>query len=369
MRGIKRRILSIIERGILVVLSRFGGQLDWASSVRYIDLDTSWKCNLNCIMCSVRLRVSRFSQEILSPENFEHILTQFPKLRRINIMGLGEPMMNPYFFELLDIAQSRNIKTTTITNGTLLVEKNIRRLNDNFVAIYVSIDTPDSENYEKIRGVKLSDVVGNLHRVKELKPEVRLGILGLLMKETKEDLPKMVDLAKNIGVDFVDLNHIVSLDKRNDERHVTSDMSKTKYYLEKTEALAKEYNIRLISRPLQPRMRRCWQPWVEPLIMLDGNIYPCSFMDRSPNPVDTEWYAGVPIKVPFHQYRMGNIFEDPFEKIWNGKEFRLLRKVIRGSETKSKLAIEEFNLRRQKINLEEKFAYCHVCLWRWSMAC
>ncbi len=368
--GFKQRIMNSIKQGALLVIYRFVQQFDRAPSPRYINLDVSWECNLNCIMCSVRQRVSKLRKENLSLGRFEHILTQLPKLRHISIMGLGEPMMSPHFFELLDMAQSKNIKASVITNGTLLGENNLKRLNDNLVRVFISIDSPTPEKYEKIRrGAKLSEVVENVRRLRESKPKVGLCLLVVLMKETIEDLPELVKLAKNIGAECVGLSHIVSLDKRNDEQHVTSDTSEAKYYLEKAEAMAKEYKIGLIPRPLQPRMRPCLQPWFQPFIMVNGDVYPCTFMDRSPKPVDTEWYAGVPIKVPFHQYRMGNIFEESFDKIWNGKDFRLLRKVMRESEGGDKLTIEELNLRRQRVSLEETFSYCRVCLWRWSIAC
>lgn len=342
-----------------------------AFTPRYLNLDISWGCNINCIMCSARQRVSKLSKENLSPERFEHILIQLPKLRHISFMGLGEPLMNPHFFELLDIAQSRNIKASLITNGTLFNESNLKRLNDNLVRVYVSIDTPFPEKYERIRrGARFSEVVENMKRLKKLKPEVSLYILVLLMKETIKDLPELVKLAKDINVKHLDVNHILSLEKGNDERLVTSNTSEAKYYLEKAEDLARKYKIELTSRPLQPRMRQCWQPWFHPLIMLNGDLYPCCFMDRSPKPVCSEWYSGVPIEVPFHQYRMGNIFQDSFGKIWNNKDFRLLRKVIREAEKGPQdLSEEELNLRRQKINLEKKFSYCRVCLWRWSVAC
>lgn len=364
-------ILSNIKRGINFTLSYFPQLSSYAFTPRSINLDITWGCNLDCIMCSAHQRVSKSSKDNLSPERFEYILKQLPNLRYIDFMGLGEPLMNPHFFELLDIAQSKNIKASVITNGTLMDKNNLNRLKDNLVKVYVSIDSPSAEKFERIRrGAKLSEVVENIHKLKKLKPNVSLCILVVLMEDIIEDLPELIRLAKDIEADCINLNHILALDKRNDERRVASDTNKAKYYLEKTENLAKEYKIEFYPRPLQPRMRRCWQPWFEPLIMLNGDIYPCCFMDRSPKPVCTEWYSGVPIKVPFHQYRMGNIFEDSFEDIWNGKDFRLLRKIIRESEKRPKdLSEEELNLRRQKINLKEKFSYCRVCLWRWSVAC
>ena len=108
---------------------------------------------------------------------------------------------------------------------------------------------------------------------------------------------------------------------------------------------------------------------VAPLIMLNGDLLPCCFMDRSPYSICTEWYAGVHMDVPFHQYRMGNIFETNFKELWNNSDFRLLRKTIRDSETKIGLTIDNFNRKRQTVNMETKYSYCRACLFRWNAAC
>jgi MoaA/NifB/PqqE/SkfB family radical SAM enzyme len=286
-------------------------------------------------------------------------------------MGLGEPLMNPHFFELLDIAQSKNIKASLITNGTLLQENNIKKLNNNLVKIYISIDGASRKNFEEIRkGANFSNLIENIQKIRKLKPEIELCILTILMKETLKDLPELVKLSKKINVKYIGLNHILSLNQENDKRFVSSDTSEAKYYLQKAGDLAEKYKIKIISRPLHPTMRRCWQPWLAPLIMLNGDLYPCCFMDRSSKSIDTEWYSGVPIEVPFHQYKMGNIFTDSFGKIWNNEDFKLLRKKIRKFEKGSKVLSEkELNLKRQRANLKEKFSYCEICLWRWSVAC
>jgi len=226
------------------------------------------------------------------------------------------------------------------------------------------------EKLEKIRkGVQFSKLIDNISNLKNLKPDIKLCFLAVLMKETIKDLPELVKLAKNIGIEYIGTNHILCLDKFNDERRVTSHTDKAKYYLEEAQHLAREYKIEFICRPLQPEMRTCWQPWREPLIMLNGDITPCCFMDQSSQALATEWYAGVQIGVPFHCYQMGNIFRDNFKEIWNDKDFRQIRRTLRSSRIKSELTIEEFNLKRQAINLEDKFWYCKICLWRWSVAC
>lgn len=336
-----------------------------------INLDISWQCNLNCQICSARQRVSQTNKKILTIDQFKYILAQIPKLKYIHFMGLGEPLMNPFFYEFLKIAQAKSIQATLITNGILLTENNIKKLSNNLLKIYISIDSPIKEKFEKIRsGASFLKLIENIKRIRELRPEIELCILTVLMKENIEDLPGIIQLARNLNVSQVGFNHILSLDLENDKRFVDFKTEGAVTSLRKAKKLAKKYKIKIISRPLLPKARSCWQPWLAPLIMLDGYVYPCCFMDRSPKQIETEWYHGVPLEVPFYQYRMGNIFTTPFLEIWNGSDFKLLRSKIKKFEKGQKFISEEqLNFQRKNLNKSDKFSYCQVCLWRWNQAC
>jgi MoaA/NifB/PqqE/SkfB family radical SAM enzyme len=360
-------MLSPLKQGIKSALSSLYFASGRAFPLRNITLEVTWDCNLSCFMCA--RHVFKLGRNNLSLEQFKYILGQFPRLKYINIVGLGETLMNPYFFEMLDIAQSRNIKVDLTTNGTLLNENNISRLNSSVSNIYVSVDSPCPEKYEWIRkGAKFEKVVENLNRLKELKPGIRLCIQALIMKENEEDLPQLIDLAKSIKADKVSLIHMISWDEEYARRYPDNPKN-TQCYLQKTEELAQRQGIQLTSRPTHPQLVACTEPWFGPYITINGDIYPCSFIRRTPRPIPKEYYLGVPIDVPVFQYKMGNIFEGSFNKIWNGSDYRLLRKLIRQPEKRKRLSSEELNQRRRKVDLAEKFSYCKVCLCRWSCAC
>lgn len=365
--GSKAGVLNYVKQRAKSALVSSINLSNYAPSPRSIGLDFTWECNLNCIMCAHR--VIKLDKKNLSSDEFKHILSEMPNLKQVNLVGLGEPLMNPYFFEVLDIARSRNIKVAITTNGTLLNEENIKRLNDSLSRVVVSIDTPYPANYEAIRrGAKLSDVIENVKKLKDLKSEIEVEIQAIIMKDTIEGLPKLVELARDLKARGCYLLHIASLDPYNDRQVITSHDSGASHYLKRTEELAKNYGMKFVSRPLQPEMKHCLEPWFEPFIALNGDIYPCCFIYRIPEPF-TEWHAGVSLDVPLYQYRMGNIFKDSFKKIWKGDNFKQLRKAVRESEEDKKLSLEEFNLRRQKIDPNKKFSYCQCCLWRWGVAC
>ena len=337
---------------------------------RTINLDISWACNLSCTMCSAQLRVSRQNRRFLAPDQFKRILEQLPRLNHIYFMGLGEPLMNPDLPEFLALARKKHITTALITNGMLLTEKMVHQFNDTLKRVSVSIDTPSPEKFKNIRkGARLTTIVENARRLHKIRPEIEIRILAVMMRETFNDLPELVKLAKQIGASAVDVSHVMALDAETDQSRITHQTPGSEDILNQAADLARESGIALLGRPLEPQMRPCLQPWLNPLIMLDGSLLPCCFMDRSASPVSTEWYGGRALDVPFQQYAMGNIFEDRFQEIWNNSEFKRIRKVIGHSEVSEKLSIDQLNRRRQGLNSDERFAYCRVCLWRWNSAC
>jgi MoaA/NifB/PqqE/SkfB family radical SAM enzyme len=337
-------------------------------SPRAVDIDSVWYCNINCVMCSHKN--IQLGHKELAPREFQRILQALPKLKYVNFIGLGEPLANPHFFELLDLAASKKIKVIITTNATLWNEANIKRIRDNIAQIIVSIDSPHKEGFESLRpGAKFESLIENLKRIKGLKKRIDLRIQAVLMQENIKDLPDLIELAHSLGIKHVALLHILSLDRTNDQRFLRFTQGAAAY-LKRAERLAKEYKIELLSRPLEPQMRPCREPWLLPFIGINGDIYPCCFIYRIPESF-TEWYAGVPLEVPLHQYRMGNIFQDSFKDIWNNRDFRLLRRTIRQAERmkKKKLSVEEYNSLRKKMDPNERFSYCRFCLWRWSVAC
>jgi MoaA/NifB/PqqE/SkfB family radical SAM enzyme len=359
-KAIKQKIKKVAK--IAIALS------DLAFSPRIIDIDSVWYCNISCVMCTHKN--IRLEHKELAPAEFRHILSAMPKLKYVNFIGLGEPLANPHFFELVDIAASRKIKVIITTNGTLLNESNFKRIMDNLAQLIVSIDSPHGQSFESIRvGAKFQPLIENLKKIKGLKRKIDLCIQTALMRQNIKDLPDLIELAHSLGIKLVSLQQMVSLDQVNDQRLVEPS-AEARSYLKQAEKLAKEYKIELISKPLEPQMRLCREPWYLPFIALNGDIYSCCFMYRLPEPF-TEWYAGTPLKVPQEQYKMGNMFRDSFQDIWNGPDFKLLRRTIRQAERmkKKELSVEEFNSLRKKMNPNERFSYCRFCLFRWTAAC
>ena len=343
-----------------------------------IVLEITQKCNLNCTMCPRNQGVFDLTEgDHLSVDNFRHVIEQYPKLKYVTLVGTGEPFMNPYIFEMLDMAKSQGIYIEITTNGTLLDEETVRMLPDNVKKIFASIDNPIPEKYEIIRqGAKFDDVVSNLKRLKELRPDIELIIQSVIMKDSINDLPKLVDLAAHIGADQISLIHAFTLDQEShDKTHIRrEDVASAEKSLQEVERLADEYGIGIDSRHFTPGKKNCQDPWLAPYITIDGDVYACSFVYQNrDNTGDSkhltynQYYLDNCCKVPQHQYRMGNLFEQPVSEIWNDARYKLLRTTIRNSSKYEEISSDEYDQMRNDANLDDDFSYCKICLWRWGL--
>lgn len=351
---------SLIQAGL-----RLLQYFDYALMPRHLALEITQVCNLNCFMC-IR-EYTRYEKGNLSLEQFETILKKLNRLRLIALVGMGETLMNPHIYDMLQIAENKGINVSMVTNGTLLNEKNIKRLTSATKYISVSIDSPSPENYMRIRGADLNNTKSHLKKLKEIRPDIRLGIRAILMKDNVNEITGFVGLAKEVSADEIVFSHVSAYDKELDERHV--------HYIEgldliyaKVREEARKSGIDVYFKPSKPEQIGCLEPWYSIRVSIKGDIYPCSYIYGSDENSRTEYYQGVKIDVPMKRYCMGNIFNDDVHGIWNGRRYQNLRKDVR-SVNKCNFSKQELGELRGEIDLEKDFSYCHVCLYRWGCAC
>lgn len=360
---LKKRIREHLKKVYLKITSTF----DRAVMPRSIVLEVTHRCNLSCSMC---LRDSiPVGKQDLSLDNFRHILKEIPGLKTIGLMGIGETLMNPDFYEMFNYSSLLGKRMSITTNGTLLTEMNMEKLKG-IQTIVVSVDTPHPEKYREIRGFDLEKVKNNLKCIKKISKETELIIQSVLMRDNVGDLKGLIELAREVGANQLNLLHLLAADERhsNSHAHNLSDLDR---YLNESAELAASYGIILNSRPAHPEFKVCTLAWNGPFITMSGDVYPCCFIKRAPVDDIEEWYMHTGITVPISNYIMGNIFTTSFKEIWNNDKFRKLRRNIIESRKEFKgstLSPAEFNLIRKKHKIED-VSYCRVCLYQWMCAC
>ena len=116
----------------------------------FAQIEPIGRCNLACRMCTVNDRGDVVTEMPLA--QFTAILDQLPALKRLHLQGLGEPMLHPQFFDMVELAAQRGIEVSTNSNLTLLTEARAWRcVTSGLASLSVSLDGATAPVYEAVR--------------------------------------------------------------------------------------------------------------------------------------------------------------------------------------------------------------------------
>lgn len=186
-----------------------------------VTLEMTARCNLTCVTCrryhvheeysEVRgVKGARAVEDVvgssgtMEPHIFERCLALVRDASSVEITGYGEPMLNPDFHTYARRLKHRGHRLSTISNGLLLVEKNIHSLIDmRFDLISVSVDGLAPATLKAVRGVDRAVLFGNLEKLKRMKEARGLGPgdaprLGVCFVMARFNIREMPDLVREL---------------------------------------------------------------------------------------------------------------------------------------------------------------------------
>jgi radical SAM protein len=159
-------------------------------------------CNLACVHCRASAQTTPEPDELTTEEVFDLIdqLAEFD--RPIFVISGGEPLMRPDIFDIAAYGTKRGLRVAVSPNGTLLTQAVVRRLSEAGVKrISVSIDGSTAERHDAIRGVPgaFDSAMAGLAHCREAGLGFQLNTT--VMRQTRDDLPAVRDLAVRIGAE------------------------------------------------------------------------------------------------------------------------------------------------------------------------
>ena len=281
-----------------------------------IDLEPNNYCNLRCPHC----QVTHWSKPAtrLTEESFCRIADQFPHLRIVKLQGMGEPLLNRHFLDMLRAGERREMNLRFTTNGMLCDEKTAEQLATlTNTRIIFSMDGATPEVFESIRvGSDFEKIRSNISRLIEARgnrkqPEICFWTVVTKMNE--HQLRDILLLAKELCVDQVTFQTFLSnwgkqdFDSQVDPMRVSSDV------MADAEQFASEQGVelRVCTDNFLTKDKPCYWPWRSTYIAANGDVIPCCVVADS------------------DVVKMGNVFEQDFKTIWNSREYRNLRRMIR----------------------------------------
>lgn len=260
-------------------------------------IETTNLCNLDCDKC-LRQRQDR-AVGYMEPSDMEEILSNIPAPLFITLQGWGEPLMNPYLYDIIDLLYDRNVLSNFATNCIKLSsDKEIEKLIESDVdAVGFSYDN----TFYCAGRSKRKKILGNIKIV--MNSDITSSFGMTLTPRTVRDMEEILTELDEIGVEEVSFGSRFS-----PEMSFREYLGHAKDELEnRRRELSEKYNMEI---EMELSEKTCTQPWVSPSISWDGYVFPCCFtMDM--------------------EFSMGNVLDENLMSIWNSEKFMDFREMVR----------------------------------------
>ena len=167
-------------------------------------------CMLRCKMCNKWHEPLPRPDEVPTIDEWKTFISQYRDLvdegDEIDFGG-GEALSMPGILDIIAHAGKVGFKTTIASNGWMIDSEMAKKIADSGLdAVSLSLDSPDPELHDSIRGVKgvYKQVMQALENLSQYAPKTRKGLCCTIMNENSDRLLDMVRLAdENPYVDWL----------------------------------------------------------------------------------------------------------------------------------------------------------------------
>jgi MoaA/NifB/PqqE/SkfB family radical SAM enzyme len=311
--------------------------------------EATMRCNLHCEFCYVGdlLNIEGEWRQELPLETLKRAFPDQDGLQ-VSLTG-GEIFMRKDILGVMDVFKDKGYVCGYLTtNGTIINEERAAALAELAGAgfmkhISVSIDGP-GELHDKARGVKgtFERTAAGLRRLQEAAKQrhapLRVSINTTVAHDTLDALDQMVDVAGELGVDAIGLNHLmfstpeevaetVRLTGAPGPSSISTfvtpdpglDAGRVRAQVDRLIAKCAAKNIRFDMRPkVRPAIL---DNYYTPGAKLDGRcLYPFLYSRVS--------FSGKVYFCPFIRVEVGDLTTQSLEEVWTGEKYVALRRRL-----------------------------------------
>jgi len=328
---------------------------------RNITLHLTENCNLRCKICYYWGETGAYStsQTKQKPKTLDfaivrNLIRELAIAKPTYSLFGGEPLLYPYFEELIDEIKKNNSFVNTPTNGTLLSDNAELLVKKEFDLVRVSLDGPRDIN-DKMRGVgsyeKAIQGINDLFEVKE-KNKAKKPLIDIIYTVTPDNFLTIEEfflqdlniskidritiqmqnyITKQMGEDYAEFlssefgiqsdtywkglvrlpsefNEIDRTESSRQVNRVRTYYSSQNKYVALLPPTFSSQNLEAYLTSNWDQMtdvyEKCIIPWVSTEIVANGDVAPCHI---------------------FYDLVLGNLHENSIVDIWNGEKYKRFR--------------------------------------------
>lgn len=194
-----------------------------------VEIDLSNRCSLGCEWCHFAYTHTRGplagkqdgpadripGGDIMPDDLAFHIVNQLAAagVKSVTWTGGGEPTLHPSFDSIIAYARSVGLEQGIYTHGGHLDLPRAALLKDALTWAYVSLDCADRDSYRKAKGVDRFDAAcGGVRRLVAAHGKATIGVGFLLHAGNGHEVPRMVELGRALGADYVQFRPAIRYD-------------------------------------------------------------------------------------------------------------------------------------------------------------
>ena len=279
-------------------------------------VEISSLCNINCTLCSVPSKHLTRNKKMMSFKDFKRIVDDVSSyIYKISLIVGGEPFMNKEIFKMIRYANKKNLFITVSSNATLLNRKIIDNiLSSGLDTLVVNIGGATTYSHESyMKGSSFLRVKENIKMLCKEKEKRNLSfpiikLQTLITSYNEDEIDRVKKLADEMNVDkFVckSLGIVMEYFKDGSVFRLAKKILPKKHEEFSRYKLTKKSLIHKIN---------CNCIFLNKTGILSNGKIICCCYDIN----------GI--------HDLGNVFEEPLQKIWKSEKYKKIRKKMRNKE-------------------------------------
>ena len=273
-----------------------------------IEIDLTNRCNHRCDFCFYAEHIGvEADKPSLNTELLMQRLKEAKELgtKALSFTGGGEPTIHPDYTKIIKYAKELGFDLGTITNGSVITERNVDEYIDNLQWIRFSIAGGDKESYHKVQGVdQFEKIVDNLRllskRKTDRKSDLNIGVRALVTPDNIHAIVNMAHLIKDLNIDYYQL----APDQFTSDKGKFWNSEETQNIFYQVKEILSENNIKLLTTTFMEAQENldkpttCYAHFFMITITAEGHV---AFCKNARGEAD---------------FYIGNIFEKTLKEIW-----------------------------------------------------